>query len=404
MHKQQFLDIIKQPKRLNNIDFRQIRELVNDYPYFQTAYIMLAQKAVVTPDTNIQNILGKAATYVGDRQLLYTYLQEAKSEKSSFTPTRKTNKEDSQTKVFDKTSIQNVVSKQNDEKSTLVMPKKNYIAANDETAVIDQNSPAIQSVYEKLLQKSKGKFKVEEEEITDADLRKKKKNGSADDDTEEVPLDTATIKVKARLAVEQELEEQQDVVENKWKKSGDSGRITTEEIEVIKLNVLGDLAKMKNEIEWDTTSHTNDIDLEFEDNSLDEDNDLLQNLKDKVDAYKKRKQTNNVDDWLSKATGKEKKIETAKKKAPLTAEDAKEIKKIVTNNNKAKYDTKMTIQEQVDSSLRESSPIISETMAKVYAQQGHYNKAIKIYKQLSLKYPEKKLTFADKILELKKKL
>ena len=160
------------------------------------------------------------------------------------------------------------------------MPKKNYIAANDETSVIDQNSPAIQSVYEKLLQKSKGKFKVEEEEITDADLLKNKKAGTADDDTEEVSLDTATIKVKARLAVEQELEEQKDVETDEWKKSGDSGRITTAEIEVIKLDVLDDLAKLKGEIEWDTTSHTNDADLEFEDKSLDEDNDLLKTILD----------------------------------------------------------------------------------------------------------------------------
>ena len=107
---------------------------------------------------------------------------------------------------------------------------------------------------------------------------------------------------------------------------------------------------------------------------------------------------------MSKATGKEKKIEKTKRKAALTADDVKEIKNVVTKRNNGKKDSKMTVEEQVESSLRESTPIISETMAKVYAQQGHYNKAIKIYKQLSLKYPEKKLTFADKILELKKKL
>ncbi|MGB1204553.1 MAG: hypothetical protein ACPG5B_02835 [Chitinophagales bacterium] len=402
MHKQQFLDIVKEPQHLQNIDFRQIRELVNDYPYFQTAYIMLAQKAVVTSDTNIQNVLAKSATYAGDRQRLYTCLQEAKSGKS----TRVAETRQSQTKVFDKKAIKEAVSEQKDDDETLVMPQKNYVVADDdETAIIEQDSPAIQSVYEKLLQKSKGKFKVEEEEITDAKLFKRKKQGTLEDDTEEVPLDTATIKVKARLAVEQELEEQKEVVEeDKWKKSGDSGRITTAEIEVIKLDVLDDLAKMKNEIEWDTTSHTNDLELDFEDKSLDEDNDLLKNLKDKVDAYKKRKQSNNVDDWLSKTTGKKKKIEKSKKKAPLTDDDVKEIKKAVTKSKTPRKDTKMTIEEQVNSSLKESSPIISETMAKVYAKQGHYQKAIKIYKQLSLKYPEKKLTFADKILELKKKL
>ena len=400
MHKQQFLDIVKQPNRLNHIYFRQLRELVNEYPYFQTAYIMLAQKAIVTPDMNVQNVVGKVATYVGDRQKLYTYLQEAKSGGLMSMPSQAT-----QTKVWDKTKLQNTVAEQEDDEATIVMPKKNYITADDETAVVEQDSPAVKSVYEKLLQKSKGKFEVEEELLTDADLLEKQRKDFSEADTDEVPMDTETIKVKARLAVEKELETQKDAKEdNIWKKSGDSGRITTEEIEVIKLDVLDDLEKMKNEIEWDTTSHTNDLDLDFEDNSLDTDNDLLKNLQDKVNAYKKRKQKSNIDDWLSKKTGKEKKIEKTKKKAPLTAEDVKEIKNIVTKSKKHKKDNNMTIDEQVTSSLRESTPIISETMAKVYAQQGHYAKAIKIYQQLSLKYPEKKLNFADKILELKKKL
>ena len=256
-----------------HIYFRQLRELVNEYPYFQTAYIMLAQKAIVTPDMNVQNVVGKVATYVGDRQKLYTYLQEAKSGGLMSMPSQAT-----QTKVWDKTKLQNTVAEQEDDEATIVMPKKNYITADDETAVVEQDSPAVKSVYEKLLQKSKGKFEVEEELLTDADLLEKQRKDFSEADTDEVPMDTETIKVKARLAVEKELETQKDAKEdNIWKKSGDSGRITTEEIEVIKLDVLDDLEKMKNEIEWDTTSHTNDLDLDFEDNSLDTDKDVLKN-------------------------------------------------------------------------------------------------------------------------------
>ncbi|GAB5557131.1 MAG: hypothetical protein SchgKO_13440 [Schleiferiaceae bacterium] len=54
------------------------------------------------------------------------------------------------------------------------------------------------------------------------------------------------------------------------------------------------------------------------------------------------------------------------------------------------------ISEQSDSS------IITETLAQVYRQQKHYDKAIEAYGILRLKYPEKSGLFADRILEIKK--
>lgn len=55
-------------------------------------------------------------------------------------------------------------------------------------------------------------------------------------------------------------------------------------------------------------------------------------------------------------------------------------------------------------SLDESTLPVSETLAKIYAVQGNYPKAIQAYEQLSLKYPEKKIFFANQIKELKNKI
>lgn len=55
-------------------------------------------------------------------------------------------------------------------------------------------------------------------------------------------------------------------------------------------------------------------------------------------------------------------------------------------------------------SLSEDALPVSETLAKVYALQGNFPKAIYAYEQLSLKYPEKKIFFAIQIKELQKKL
>ena len=47
---------------------------------------------------------------------------------------------------------------------------------------------------------------------------------------------------------------------------------------------------------------------------------------------------------------------------------------------------------------------MTETLAKVYAEQEKYKEAIKAYKILSLKYPEKISLFANQIKDLKKRL
>lgn len=55
-------------------------------------------------------------------------------------------------------------------------------------------------------------------------------------------------------------------------------------------------------------------------------------------------------------------------------------------------------------SLDEEALPVSETLARIFAAQGNYPKAIHVYHQLMLSFPEKKSLFADQIEALKKKL
>lgn len=58
----------------------------------------------------------------------------------------------------------------------------------------------------------------------------------------------------------------------------------------------------------------------------------------------------------------------------------------------------------LDEEHKESDDFITETLARIYLKQGFYQKAIKAFQRLSLKYPEKSIYFARQIEEITKLL
>lgn len=65
---------------------------------------------------------------------------------------------------------------------------------------------------------------------------------------------------------------------------------------------------------------------------------------------------------------------------------------------------KLDLENKARRSSEDQYSLVTETLAKIYVEQGLYPKAIEVYKKLVLKYPEKNAYFAARITELEKKL
>ncbi|MEM7161038.1 MAG: hypothetical protein AAF487_01230 [Bacteroidota bacterium] len=62
----------------------------------------------------------------------------------------------------------------------------------------------------------------------------------------------------------------------------------------------------------------------------------------------------------------------------------------------------VSTEKMAEKSLLENENLITETLAEIFVKQKKYGKAIKAFKKLSLKYPEKSLYFAARLKKVKK--
>lgn len=116
-------------------------------------------------------------------------------------------------------------------------------------------------------------------------------------------------------------------------------------------------------------------------------------------------ETHSFSEWLKlsqlKPIDRKGKPKKEKKLKPL--EKTNKIVSFITETKKKERPKKefFSPSQMAQQSLTENNKLMTETLAKVYLEQGHYEKAITAYEILSLKYPQKSSLFANQIKAIK---
>ena len=74
MNKKEFINYLEHPNLLNNKSIDEINELINEYPYFQTAHLLSVKNLHNIESIRFTNQLKKSVAYITNREILYYLL------------------------------------------------------------------------------------------------------------------------------------------------------------------------------------------------------------------------------------------------------------------------------------------------------------------------------------------
>jgi hypothetical protein len=79
MNKEQFISFLDNPFLIDNQNAKEIQQLVDRYPYFQSARILFLKSLYENKSISYQSELKLTATYVGNRSLLQSFILSSKA-------------------------------------------------------------------------------------------------------------------------------------------------------------------------------------------------------------------------------------------------------------------------------------------------------------------------------------
>ena len=339
-----FISLIDSPNEIAKDDIVALEELINKFPYCQSAYALLAKAHNEAETMHRYDKLRRASLMAADRSKLKSILMKPIN---TAPKVLETNEEDNSV---------------DDEKE--VLAQSNFVTSSSE----DKGNTIIESdtlIDENLIKETEEKRELFDEVAKNLeDLRKKKLDASNSFNKNEIEVSNIDNSTESssieNIEVHHKDKDDQEIKEEK--------EIKTNQIETSSVFISS--SREGDEYKVETRAGDDEVEtllkyLQFKPN------------KEEQKANKVNNQANIIDSFLEKGDFK--------------------IKPNFTETEEKLRDLAETKKNQV-------SPIYTESMAKLYVTQKKFNKAIEIYQYLMLNNQEKKAYFADLIKEIENKL
>ena len=372
INKSTFISYLKDPNLVGSDSIVGLNEVVHDYPYFQSAQMLLTKSYHSSENLNFENSLKKTAAYAANRKqlhsLLFTAIKPPTPEEVVIEPviTADTPVQQFETLEFVEEAIEPIKEKyipspiaNNQEKTPVIAP----IIVPFENSLIEENFGKIES---ELVQPE-----LTEDPVSglQEDIQLEEKQSVLEED--KFSIDFSKI--------EEGKKDEYDPLENQILSAAVSSSIL--------LNVSGEIP----DIDSLVSEKVAPTPIEFVENIVikEENNEELnKNISNDNHSFT---------GWLRAINGPSEEHLATKEEEYIFEEPASNLPVIETNREKASFYSPVKMARL---SVQEDDDLMTETLANIYADQGHLEKAIKAFEKLQLKYPEKSSYFASRIKEI----
>lgn len=256
MNKQQLIDTLTSQSDTPVININDLESLLIKYPYFQTAYLLLAQQAATFNHPDFSYILAKTATHASDRTVLYNLYHKLKKENAlPISKVQATNTQiitEEKEEVKEDLTIQEALSKQVDKTTSLhdkfVQERKDELPVNESEELVTTplDTLDVSSVKKKLEKKlaEQEKTKVLQKEIIKEEpisinIPDEENNKSFKTDTSDMSsLIQQEVKAIIQEKSKTEKDEEEDWAEEIQKDKAALENYKTEQIDFVPSNIV----------------------------------------------------------------------------------------------------------------------------------------------------------------------
>lgn len=343
---------IEQPELCSKQDVTDLHELCVAYPYSQVFPLLYLKALAQNNDVRLDTELEKYACFIADRSILYNLLHPKEVSQSSIiiTDVIESNSVEAVTSFKNELLEPNITEKDESTQECLQIEVKN--------TVIEESKDDIEIIEPKLYKEPQEQNK---EELSSQNIPELS-------DIIESQFESQLLSEAMSSTYSLEKEEEKFSLEQQLKKETTGITISNSSIEITSIEEI-EIIKEDNSI---------DTKKSFS-NWLNSNNNTKEPLTDKTETH----------ELINKFITEKPTIKQHEKKL---FEGRKENAEFFSPSKKAKQ------------SLDDQQLPVSETLAKIFAAQGNFSKAIYAYQQLMLIIPEKKIFFAVQIEELEKKI